>query len=179
MPKSARLSECLDEIDLEFVEREAKPRLLVKLSIQCHLPDLSVSYTVCIIDKLGVEWAQSTVRNCVNKADPQPEDGRAPNHVAVGETVIQLDDEWYRLYAALDSEVNGLPHTKLEPTRTRSLTYDFLADLREKHDGDDAVFLVDGTTPLKDAYRRHGLEFRYKRHGIRSNITNIGRNENW
>jgi transposase-like protein len=36
------------------------------------------------------------------------------------------------------------------------------AELREKHDVDDAVFLVDGATPLKDACNRHGLDFRYE-----------------
>jgi len=43
MPEDARLSGCLDEIALEFVEREATPRLLMKLSIQLHLAALSSS----------------------------------------------------------------------------------------------------------------------------------------
>jgi len=33
MPENTRLSACLDEIDVDFVEREATPRLLMKLSI--------------------------------------------------------------------------------------------------------------------------------------------------
>ncbi|PSP82901.1 IS6 family transposase, partial [Halobacteriales archaeon QS_6_64_34] len=36
MPKNAGLSGNLDQIDLDFVEREATPRLLMKLSIQLH-----------------------------------------------------------------------------------------------------------------------------------------------
>ncbi|PSQ12860.1 IS6 family transposase, partial [Halobacteriales archaeon QS_5_70_15] len=43
MPENARLSGCLDEIKLGFVEREATPRLLMKLSIQLHLAGLSLS----------------------------------------------------------------------------------------------------------------------------------------
>jgi len=39
MPENDRLSGCLDEINLEFVEREATPQLLIKLSIQLHLSD--------------------------------------------------------------------------------------------------------------------------------------------
>jgi hypothetical protein len=37
MSKNARFNGCLDEIELGFVEREATPRLLMKLSIQLHL----------------------------------------------------------------------------------------------------------------------------------------------
>ena len=40
MPKNDRLSGCLDEINLDIVEREATPRLLMKLSIQLHLAGL-------------------------------------------------------------------------------------------------------------------------------------------
>jgi len=88
MPKNARLSGCLEEIHLDFVEREATPRLLMKLSIQLHLAGLSLSNTVSILDIFGVDRARSTVHNWVHKADLQPKDGRSPNHVAVDETVI-------------------------------------------------------------------------------------------
>ena len=40
MPENARLSGSIDQIDLEFVEREATPRFLIKLSIQLHLTEL-------------------------------------------------------------------------------------------------------------------------------------------
>ena len=175
MPKTTRLSGCLDEIHLEFVEREATPRLLMKLSIQLHLAGLSLSNTVSILEIFGVERTRSTVHNWVHKADLQPEDGRNPNHVAVDETVIQLDDERYWLYAAVDPETNELLHTKLEPTRTKVLAHGFFTELREKHDVDDAVFLVDGATPLKDACRRHGLEFRYEKHGTRNSVERVFR----
>jgi hypothetical protein len=49
MPKNARLNGSIDQIDLEFVEREATPRLLMKLSIQLHLAGLSLSNTVPIL----------------------------------------------------------------------------------------------------------------------------------
>ncbi|SDG35160.1 hypothetical protein SAMN05216218_1267 [Halorientalis regularis] len=46
MPKNTRLGGSIDRIDLEFVEREATPRLLMKFGIQLHLTGLSLSNTV-------------------------------------------------------------------------------------------------------------------------------------
>jgi transposase-like protein len=175
MPKNARLNGCLDQIDLEFVEREATPRLLMKLSIQLHLAGLSLSNTVSILDIFGVERARSTVHNWVHKADLQPEDGRKPDHIAVDETVIQLNDEQYWLYAAVDPHTNELLHTKLEPTTNKVLAHSFLAELSEKHDVSDAVFLVDGSHSLQDACHRHGLDFRYEKHGNRNSVERVFR----
>jgi putative transposase len=95
MLENDRFTGCLEDIDLAFVEREATPRLLMKLSIQLHLAGLSLSNTVSILEIFGVERARSTVHNWVHKADLQPETGRCPDHVAVDETVIQLNDEQY------------------------------------------------------------------------------------
>ena len=116
MPENASLSGSLDRIELEFVEREATPELLMKLSIQLHLAGLSLSNTVSFLEVFGVQRVRSTVHNWVHKADLQPEDGHDPDHVAVDETVIQLNDEYYWLYAAVDPQTNELLHTKLEPT---------------------------------------------------------------
>ena len=175
MSENASLSGCIDRIELGFVEREATPQLLMKLSIQLHLAGLSLSNTVSILEIFGVERARSTVHNWVHKADLQPEEGRSPDHVAVDETVIRLNDEQYWLYAAVDPETNELLHTKLEPTRTNVIAYSFFSELREKHDVDDAVFLVDGAKPLNDACRRHGLDFRYERHGNRNSVERVFR----
>ena len=194
MSKNARLNGCLDEIELGFVEREATPRLLMKLGIQLHLTGLSLSNTVSILEIFGVKRARSTVHNWVHKAELQPESGRSPDHVAVDETVIRLNKEQYWLYAAVDPETNELLHTKLEPTRTNVLAHAFFAELREKHDVDDvprnqrflvcerdamrlvnAVFLVDGAAPLKDACHRHGLDFRYEKHGNRNSVERVFR----
>jgi len=175
MPENDRLNGCLDEINLEFVEREATPRLLMKLSIQLHLAGLSLSNTVSILEVFGVERARSTVHNWVHKADLQPESGRCPDHVAVDETVIQLDDERYWLYAAVDPETNELLHTKLKPTTTKVLAHSFLTELSEKHDVSDAVFLVDGSHSLQNACQRHGFDFRYEKHGNRNAVERVFR----
>jgi transposase-like protein len=59
--------------------------------------------------------------------------------------VIRLNDEQYWLYAAVDPETNELLHTKLEPTTNTMMAHAFVAELREKHDVEDAVFLIDGS----------------------------------
>jgi len=175
MPENTRLSGSIDQIDLEFVEREATPRLLMKLGIQLHLSGLSLSNTVSILEVFGVERARSTVHNWVHKADLQPESGRSPDHVAVDEAVIRLNDENYWLYAAVDPETNELLHTKLEPTTNKVIAHAFFTDLREKHDVENAVFLIDGSISLKDACSRHGLDFRYERHGNRNSVERVFR----
>ena len=175
MPENARLSGSIAQFDLDFVEREATPRLLMKLSIQLHLAGLSLSNTVYFLEIFGVQRARSTIHNWVHKADLQPTVGRKPNHVAVDETVIQLNNERYWLYAAVDPETNELLHTQLEPTTNSVLAQQFLAELREKHDVDDAVFLIDGSHSLKDACSRHSLDLRVERHGDRNSVERVFR----
>ena len=175
MPENDRLNGCLSEIKLGFVEREATPEQFMKLGIQFHLRGLSLSNTVSILDEFGVDRARSTVHNWVHKADLQPEEGRNPDHVAVDETVIQLNDERYWLYAAVDPATNDLLHTKLESVRNNAFAHAFFAELREKHDVDTAVFLVDGAAPLQDACSRHGLDYRHEKHGNRNSVERVFR----
>ena len=88
------------------MEREATPRFLMKLGIQLHLAGLSLSNTVSVLEMFGIKRTRSTVYNWVHKADLQPESDQYPDHVAVDETVIRLNDEQYWLYAAVDSDTN-------------------------------------------------------------------------
>ena len=46
MLENGRLNGSLGQIKLDFVEREATPEFLMKLSIQLHLSGLSLSNTV-------------------------------------------------------------------------------------------------------------------------------------
>lgn len=103
----------------------------MKPSIQPHLAKLSLSNTVSILEVFGVQRARPTVHNWVYKADRQPDSGRCPDHNAVDETVIQLNNEQYWLSTAVDPETNELPHTKLKPTRTNVIACSFFADLQE------------------------------------------------
>ncbi len=102
MPEFSRLNGSSSGIQLDFVEREATPRELMRLSIQLHLSELSLSYTVSVLERFGVERARSTIHNWVQKANLQPTTGSQPDHVALDETVIQLDDQRYWLYAAVN-----------------------------------------------------------------------------
>ncbi len=125
MLENRRLNGSIDQIELGFVEREATPEFLMKLSIQLHLSGLSLSNTVRVLEIFGVQRARSTVHNWVHKANLQPESGKNPDHVAVDETVIQLNDEQYWPYAAVDPETNELLHTSLEPTTNTVIAQPF------------------------------------------------------
>ncbi|WP_336328838.1 IS6 family transposase [Halovenus sp. HT40] len=175
MPENTRLSGSIAQFDLDFVEREATPRLLMKLSIQLHLAVLSLSNIVSTLEIFGVKRARSTIHNWVHKADLQPTPGHKPNHVTVDETVIRLNDEQYWLYAAVDPETNELLHTQLEATTNSVLAQQFLAELREKHDVDKALFLIDGSLSLKDACSRQNLDLRVERHGDRNSVERVFR----
>ncbi|MFC6765125.1 IS6 family transposase [Natrinema soli] len=173
MPESSRLNGSSSGVQLDFVEREATPRELMRLSIQLHLSELSISNTVSVLERLGIKRARSTIHNWVQKANLQPTTGSQPDHVALDETVIQLDDQRYWLYAAVDPETNKFLHVKFYPTRTTALTEMFLSELREKHDVQDAVFLVDSAPWLKAALHHLGLRFRYEKHGNRNAVERL------
>jgi transposase-like protein len=145
----------------------------MKLGIQLHLAGLSLSDTVSVLDGLGVDRCRTTVHNWIQKADLQPAEGCDPNHVAVDETVIQVNDQRFWLYAAVDPDTGRLLHVRLFPTRTQALTEMFLAELKEKHLVDDALFLVDGAPWLQAACHRHGLRFQHVSHGNRNAVERV------
>ena len=141
MPEISRLSGGNDWIELDFVERQRTPEFAMRLGIQMHLAGLSLSNTISILERLGVERSRTAVHNWVHKADLQPDGGASPNHVALDETVIRLDGQQYWLYAALDPETNKFLHIRLFSTYATGLTEIFLSELREKHGGFNIVFL--------------------------------------
>ncbi|TKX52364.1 IS6 family transposase, partial [Halorubrum sp. SP3] len=51
----------------------------------------------------------------------------------------------------------------------------FIAELREKHLVDDALFLVDSAPWLQAAPHRHGLDYRYEKHGNRNAVERVFR----
>ncbi len=87
--------------------------------------------------------------------------------------MIRLNDEQYWLYAAVDPKSNDLLHTTFEPTINKFVTSTFFTECRENNDVDAAVFLVDGDNSLNDACQKHGLDFRYERHGNRNSIERV------
>ena len=175
MPEIARLTDHRDWIDLDFVERERTPEPAMAIGIQSHVAGLSLSNTVELLDALGVDRSRKAVHDWVQKADLQPESGRSPNQVALDETVIRINDQQFWLYAAADPQTNDLLHVRLFSTTTTSLTEIFLRELREKHDIETAVFLVDGAQHLQTALQRAGLRFQIRRHGNRNAVERIFR----
>jgi transposase-like protein len=170
MQELARLGGSSAGIELEFVEQESTPERAMELGIQLHAAGLSLADTTSVLAGVGVDHARSTVHNWVQKAGLQPKNGKAPDQVAVDETVIRLNDQRFWLYAAVDPAADEFLHVRLYPTRTTALTEQFLAELTEKHDADDAVFLVDGAPWLKAACHDLGLRFRWVTHGNRKAV---------
>ncbi len=108
--------------------------------IQLQFVGLSLSNTVSTLEIFGVNRARSTVHSWVHKAELRPGSGRSPDHVAVDETVIRLNDEQYWLYAVVDPKISELLYTKLEPTTNKVISHAFFAEPREKHDVDEPCF---------------------------------------
>jgi transposase-like protein len=159
--------------ELGFVERETTPRWAMKLGIRLHLARLSLSNTVSELDRFGVDRCRSTIHNWVQKTGLQPTEGESPDHVAVDETVIQIDDQRYWLYAAVNPYTNEFLQVKLGTAQNLDLSEIFLGELREKHDVFDAVFLVDGAQWLQEACHHHGLRFQHVTHGNRNVVERL------
>jgi putative transposase len=175
MPEISRLSGNRDWIDLDFVERERTPEQAMELGIQSHVAGLSLSNTVELLEALGVKRSRKAIHDWVQKADLQPESGKAPNQIALDETVIRINDQQFWLYAAADPQSNELLHVRLFSTTTTALTEIFLRELRQKHDVETSEFLVDGAQHLQTALSRVGLRFQMRRHGNRNAIERIFR----
>jgi len=77
------------------------------------------------------------------------------------------------VYAAVDPTTNRLPHVKLATTRNQAITEILLAELREKHLVDNALFLVDPAPWLQAALHRHGLDYRYEKRGTRNSVERV------
>jgi len=90
IPVTTRLNGDSTAIELEFVDRVFTPRAAMELGIQLHLRGLSLSNTVSILEKFGVDPCRTTVHNWVKKANLEPRGGRSPSKIALDETVIKI-----------------------------------------------------------------------------------------
>ena len=90
MQETDRLEGSIGRIDLDFVEREAAPKLFMKIAIQLHLAGLSLANPVLLLEVFGISRDRSTVHNRVHKASLQPKSRKNPDQVAVDETVVRL-----------------------------------------------------------------------------------------
>ena len=142
MPEIERLSGSTDWIDLEFVQRERTPERIIEVGIQLHLAGLSLSNTKQYLERLGVERSRTAIHNWVQKTDVQSTSDTAPDHIAIDEMVIQVNDERRWLYAAVDPETNEFLHARLFPTRTTQLTVLFLHSVRDPRRGPKPMALL-------------------------------------
>ena len=170
MAEITRLSSHREWIDLDFVERERTPEWIMARGIQSRIAGLSLSNTVELLEDLGVQRSRKAVHDWVQKADLQPESGRSPNQIGLDETVIRINDQQFWLYAAADPDTNNLLHIRLFSTTTTALTEIFLRELRQKHDIESPVLLVDAAQHLQTALQRSGLRFQMCRHGNRNAV---------
>lgn len=175
MSETDRLARDTGWIDLSFVERERTPPALIQKAIRHHLAGLSLSNTVILLDDFGIKRSRTAIHNWVQKAELELESGLSPDHVAVDQTAIRVNDEQYWLYAAVDPETNQFLHVRLFPTYTIPIGKEFLAELLEKHDVAEAVFLIDDARDLEGALRRTGLAYRVEIHGQRTLIERLFR----
>ncbi|CDK39334.1 IS240-type transposase (ISH102) [Halorubrum sp. AJ67] len=106
----------------------------MKLSIQLHLSVLSISNIIFCFLKYSVLIEVDRPFITGPQANLQSETDRNPNPVVVDETVIRLNNEQYRLYAAVDTDSNDLIYTLFEPTKTNIILDQFFSELHKKYD---------------------------------------------
>ena len=68
MTEFGRLSGNIDQIELAFVEQEATPAFLMKLSIQLHLSGLSLSNIVSVLEVFGVGVRSFSQTSCSDRS---------------------------------------------------------------------------------------------------------------
>ena len=100
--------------------RTASERI-IEVDIQVHLAGLLLSNTKQYLEKFGVERSQTAIHNWVQKAELQPTSDAAPDHIAVDEMVIQVNDKHRWLYAAINPETNKFLHVQLFRPERRNL----------------------------------------------------------
>ncbi len=125
------------------MERKRTPRQLIEFGIRLHLAGLSLSNTVRELEEFGVEHSCKAVHDWDHKCDLQPADDEKSNHVAVDETVVQLNKYRYWLYTVVDPKANNILQIRLYSTTTTALTDRFLQELSENLDVDNTMFFVD------------------------------------
>ena len=175
MLETDRLTRDTEWVDLSFVERERTPKPIIEKGIRYHLAGLSLSNTIILLDEFGVDRSRVAVHNWVQKTDLQPADGESPDRVAVDQKAIRINDEQYWLYAAVDPETNRLLHSRLFPTYTIPIAQAFLTEVAEKHDVENALFLVDDADGLIGGLRRENYSYRVEHHGFRNSVERVFR----
>lgn len=106
----------------------------------------------------------------MRKVDLEPRSGKSPGHVAIGESLIWLNNERFWLFAAVDSETKQFSHVCVFQGRVLAQTEHFVSELLEKYELEETLFLVDGTPWSHSALNRHGCGFGWETHGGQNTV---------
>ena len=140
------LRESLDTATLECWERERTATPVRAFAVRLHATGCSLRETKSILALLGVKRSHQAIIQWVHRVSDSASDppSAAPTRVAVDETAVKINGEWSWVYAAIDTETKLLLDVKVFDRHGTDQAAAFLADLAEKHDPSDTVFLVDG-----------------------------------
>ena len=173
MPKIERLTECIEWIDLSFMERERTPASAIQVGIRCHLVGMLTRDASQFLDELGVQRSHVAVHNWVHKADLQPISTVSADQLAVDEKVIRINGDDYWLYGAVDPETNEILHFRLFPTTTKQTTRWFLSELHRRYQLNNVEFLVDDADYLVNVLDEDGYRFQMISHGNQNAIERV------
>lgn len=173
MPESDRLSECIEWIDLSFMERKRTPDWAIQVGIRCHLAGMSLRDASQFLDELGVQRSHVAIHDWVHKADIQPISTVSADQLAVDEKVIRINGDDYWLYGAVDPETNEILQLRLFQTTTKQTTRWFLDELHRRYQLSDVEFLVDDADYLVNVLAEDGYRFQMVSHGNRNAIERV------
>jgi len=173
MPESDRLSECIEWIDLSFVERKRTPNWAIQVGIRCHLAGMSLRDASQFLDELGVQRSHVAIHDWVHKANLQPISTVSADQLAVDEKLIHINGDDYWLYGAVDPETTQILQLSLFPTTTKQTTRWFLNDLHRRYQLNDVEFLVDDADYLVNVLAEDGYRFQMISHGNRTAIERV------
>ena len=173
MAEFDRLSECIEWIDLSFMERRRTPEWAIEVGIRCHLSGMSLRDASQLLEELGVQRSHVSIHEWVHKADLQPMSTVTADQLAVDEKMIRLHGQQFWLYGAVDPQTNEILHLSLFPTATKQTTRWFLTELHHRYQLDDVVFLVDDADYLGPVLAEDGYRFQTLAHGNRNAIERV------
>ena len=167
MTEFDRLSQCIEWIDLSFVERKRTPEWAIQVGIRCHLAGMSLRDASQFLDELGVNRSHVAIHDWVHKADLQPISTVTADQLAVDEKVIRINGDDYWLYGAVDPETNKILHFRLFPATTKQ------TELHRRYQLDNVEFLVDDADYLVNVLEQDGYRFQMISHGNRNAIERV------
>ncbi len=140
------LSETLETANLECWENERTATPVRAFAVRLHATGCSLRETKAILRPFGVKRSHQAIFQWVHRLADSVSDppSAAPTRVAVDETAVKINGEWFWVYAAIDTETKLLLGIDVFDQHGTDQAASFLSGLVEKHDLSDAVFLVDG-----------------------------------